>query len=279
MHNPLEQRIALACRLKEEFPLQPLQDRPALRAAQASAIPSRCFQTAEIRQFGRSHHATLLELRERNPELKFLLFDASRRDAYMAEHWHDHPIGNLYRRARFGAMRADIFRYCIVFDQGGFYLDINKLLLLPLQTFVQEGNHGLISYESNWCQLPAPPVAANRLLHPDRYIVQWCFGFSAGHELLRQMINNICLHAPNYEGKSLENPGEAIRSLTGPGLFTKTVRDYFENETGQDINQAGIDFHHQLRCPAEREVMYLRQPHYKTCRNQPILETPSDRGR
>lgn len=277
MSPSLEERIALACQLNSEFPLQPLRDRPALQASEPSTIPPRCFQTAETHLFSRSHHTTLMQLRERNPELHFLLFDANRRNSYMAARWGDHPIGKLYTRARFGAMRADIFRYCVIFDQGGFYLDINKLILQPLMQFAQKTSHGLISFESTWCQLPAAPKAASRLLHADRYALQWCFGFAPSHPLLAMMIDNICHYAPTYEGQLFANPGEAIRSLTGPGLFTHTVRSYFEQNTDPTLVQAGIDFNGELRYPGEREVMYLRQPHYKSCRNQAIL-SPDEPG-
>lgn len=271
MSPSLNERIALACRLNGEFPLQALYDRPALRVGEPSSIPPKCFQTAESHLFSRTHHATLIQLRERNSELHFLLFDANRRDRYMAERWSDHPIGNLYRRARFGVMRADIFRYCVIFDQGGFYLDINKLILQPLIQFVRHTSRGVISFESTWCQLPAAPRAADRLLHPDRYALQWCFGFAPNHPLLAMMIENICHYAQAYEGQSFANPSEAIRSFTGPGLFTHTVRSYFEQNADPTLVQAGIDFNGELRYPTEREVMYLRQPHYKTRRDEPIL--------
>ena len=274
MASQLEQRIALACQLAAEFPLQTLHDRAAISASAPRAIPGQCFQTAEFDQFGRSHHAALEHLRALNPEIHFLLFDGNRRDRYMAERWGQHPIGTLYRRARFGAMRADIFRYCVVFDRGDFYLDINKLVVAPLYAALQRGHEGLISFENNWCQLPATPQAAQRLQHPSRYIVQWCFGFVPEHPILGAMIHNICHYAAAYEGRSFDNPSEAVRSLTGPGLFTQSVRDYFEHEQGIEICQAGIDFHQQLRSPAEHRVMHLQRPHYKSVRSEPIFDPP-----
>lgn len=272
MGRELNERIALACRLADQFPLKTLTDRAAThRDGSPPVIPRRCIQTAEQAEFGTDHHAVLQELRQRNPDLDFLIFDRARRDAYMAQHWNRHPIGNIYQRARFGAMRADIFRYCVIHDQGGFYLDINKVLIQPLSSFVAADNQGLISFERNWCQLPAPPRATAQLQHPDRYIAQWCFAFTAGHSILRAMIQNICRYAPAFEHQSFEDPSQAIRSLTGPGLFTQTVRDHLEQRVDPQLRQAGIDFNGTLRYPAERDVMYLGSPHYKDSRNEPIL--------
>ncbi len=159
----------------------------------------------------------------------------------------------------------------MIFERGGFYLDINKVLAKPMSGFANSASSGLISFESNWCQLPAPPEAYQRLQHPERYVLQWCFAFAPGHPLLAAMITNICRYAPAFEGRRFSKPSEAIRSLTGPGLFTQTVRNYFETDEGAEIQQAGIDFLDQLRYPGGCELMYLYRPHYKTARDQAIL--------
>ena len=58
----------------------------------------------------------------------------------MQERWGSHPIGDLYQRAQFGVMQADLFRYCMIHDRGGFYLDINKILIVPLRTLLHQGS-------------------------------------------------------------------------------------------------------------------------------------------
>lgn len=274
-----DERLDLACRLNHEFPLGSLRDRPPQRAtADRYRIPLRLIQTAEQNRFGRNHLLTLEQLRDRNPELQVELWDAKQRDAYMRERWGQHPMGGLYARACFGAMRADLFRYCVIHDQGGFYLDINKLLIQPLLSFVTSESDGLISFEQTWCQLPAPARAAQRLSHADRYVVQWCFGFRAGHPLLTMLLEAIVAQAATYEGRQFNNPGEAIRSLTGPGIFTATVRHYLEQHNDRHLVQAGIDFQGTLRYPAGRDVMHLIAPHYKTARDQVILKTPAQQA-
>lgn len=268
-----QNRLQLACRLNDEFPLQALEDRAPAHPLPPSPIPARLIQTAEQNRFGRNHHQTLTQLRERNPELHCELWDAERRDSYMQTHWGEHPIGQLYRKAQFGAMRADLFRYCVIHDRGGFYLDINKLLIQPLRSFLKPNSEGLISFEQTWCQLPPPPAAAGRLAHPDRYVLQWCFGFRAGHPLLTLLLEAIVALAPGFDDRVFRDPGEAIRSFTGPGVFTATVRRYLEQQEDPHLVQAGIDFDGSLRYPAGRDLMYLISPHYKTAKNRAILRT------
>lgn len=278
MAPSLEKRLELACRLNDEFPLRAIGDRDGSPANPAwdSAIPPRLIQTAEQDRFGRNHHTALLDLRDRNPELSFEFWDRQRRDRYMQERWGSHPIGDIYQRAQFGVMQADLFRYCVIHDRGGFYLDINKTLIVPLRSLLHQGCEGLISFESTWCPLPPPPAAASRLQHPDRLVVQWCFGFRAGHPLLTRMLEAICSHADSYAGQRFHQPSEAIRSFTGPGLFTQCVQHHLQAGSDQGLMQAGIDFQDSLRYPHGAKIMQLATPHYKHCRDRVILNSPAE---
>ena len=278
MAPSLEKRLELACRLNDEFPLRAVGDRhgSAANPPWDSAIPPRLIQTAEQDRFGSNHHTTLVDLRERNPELSFEFWDRQRRDRYMKERWGNHPIGDLYQRVQFGVMQADLFRYCVIHDKGGFYLDINKTLIVPLRSLLRPGCDGLISFERTWCPLPPPPAAAARLQHSDRLVVQWGFGFRPGHPLLARMINAICSHAGVYAGQRFHQPSEAIRSFTGPGLFTQSVQQHLEACPDPGLVQAGIDFQASLRYPDGAQIMQLVTPHYKTCRDEVILNSPAE---
>ncbi len=272
--RPLQQRIRLACQLNDQLPLQKLGDRPSTESKNATKIPLQCIQTSEDNRFGVSHYNALNQFREQNADINFCLFNRQRRDWHMQDNWSHHPIHDLYHRSKFGVIQADIFRYCSICDMGGFYLDINKMISKSLADFISSTDNGLISFESNWRQLPAPPDCANSMQHPDRYVIQWCFAFAPGHPILKNMIANICEYSKAYEGKIFPNPSEAIRSLTGPGLFTKTVRDYFAISPAPGIRQAGIDFNGSLCHASGSSVSHISLSHYKEIRNESIFLDP-----
>jgi mannosyltransferase OCH1-like enzyme len=253
----------MVCELADEFPLSEVPVTQAAPRRVTGLIPHRCFQTAEDRFLGKTHLDALTEFRQLNADFEFLFYDANARNTYIQKQWGDHPISEIYLRARFPVMRADIFRYCIVFDLGGFYMDMNKVLVMPFVELFQAHKTGVISFEQTWCQLPARPLAMQRMRHPEHYVAQWGFGFAAKHPILEAMIANICEYSAAFLDKEFCSPSQAVRSLTGPGLFTQTVRDYFEQHNGDDIAQAGIDFIGSLRYPSESRLMYLNYPHYK----------------
>ena len=118
-------------------------------------------------------------------------------------------------------IQADLFRYWVIHDLGGFYLDINKILIVPLRSLLHQGCDELISFEGTWCPLPPPPAAASRLQHPDCLVLQWGFGFRAGHPLLASIIDAVCSHADVYASQSFHQPSEAIRSFKGLVLSSK----------------------------------------------------------
>ncbi len=77
------------------------------------------YQTWESNHFGKRHAQEMQKFRSLNPGLDFFLFNKFQRDVYMKENWGERPIYKAYQDAIFGQTKADIFRYCIIYDKGG----------------------------------------------------------------------------------------------------------------------------------------------------------------
>ncbi len=114
-----------------DYPLAPLCSANANSANSVARsdfrIPPVVYQTWEENLFGRRHLRALERFREINGDLQFILMDRTQRDAYMAESWGHHPVHAIYRGAQFGPMRADIFRYCLLHERGGYYFDAGNM--------------------------------------------------------------------------------------------------------------------------------------------------------
>jgi hypothetical protein len=140
----------------QELPLRELADRPATAVATPSRIPPIVIQTWEDRLFGKSHLREMARFRDLNPELTFELWDRPRREAYLRTQWGEHPIFEIYQKSLFGPMKADIFRYCLMADRGGFYFDISKGCAAPLRTFYGPETEALDHVRAA-CERPALP--------------------------------------------------------------------------------------------------------------------------
>jgi mannosyltransferase OCH1-like enzyme len=271
MFNKFKQLIA-PLRYWKELPLAELQDTPAKIQISGARIPPIVYQTWEDRFFGKSHRAEILRFRELNPEHEFILFNREQRLEYIKQSWGSHPIYEIYKNSVFGPMKADIFRYCLLADRGGFYFDISKGVSIPLKQFYGPQSEALITAEPHENPEMPNPLAVPRLQNPEKLLLQWGFGFAPKHPILTKVIENICAAYPSYKNKVFESPKEAIRNLTGPIMFTKSVHDVLAAGDLPNIVQAGIDFNgYGIFALKGSKVRYMTAPAYTHAKNSKIV--------
>jgi mannosyltransferase OCH1-like enzyme len=239
-------------------------------------IPPFLYQTAPSRKVHPIHKERIERFRESNSGLYHVLFDQPATDEYMESSWSGHPIKDLYDTALYGPMKADIFRYCLIFERGGFYLDITKAFSKPLSFFVNSSSEGLIGFEEmNAAFFPELQVA-KRLRHPECDLIQWCFGFKPNHPILELAIDRVVYAAKFFAGEAW-SVRQAIFAATGPGVFTWAVREYFREYEGENVAQAPQLFGEteHLRIPHANDV-FQGAPHYASQFNTPIYGEVKD---
>jgi mannosyltransferase OCH1-like enzyme len=171
--------------LLNELPVHELEEnRPALQSGYSKGIPPNVYQSWANNRFGKTHLQQLLFFRAVNPDLNFFLLSDKDVNAYMHEFWGGHPIFKIYCSAKYGQMKNDIFRYCILYERGGFYFDINKGISKPISSLLEDGATGFISFERNDCIIMPDKILMSSLMHPEKYVLQWGFGFCEKHPML-----------------------------------------------------------------------------------------------
>lgn len=258
---------------KTEYPLVTVLDRPCLDFRKTgNAIPPIVVQTWVSRQFGRTHSRSLLALRDLNPNLDFILLDDSESASYINEAWRDHLISDIYHRGLFTPLKADIFRYCWLYENGGYYFDISKGCSVALGSLHRSSDRRLLSYEDGFCNILPELNSTQHFQHPNRYLIQWGFGFAPKDPILKRVIDLICAYYPLFKGKVFEDPKPAILAFTGPGMFTKAVREVVQQEGRLEGAQAGINFNgHGIPWMPGSEVRYHLSPPYVLARSAVIV--------
>lgn len=250
-----------------------IQDRvsEAPQTEPSRPIPQQLFQTGKSRMVHPKHASQVEQTRLRNPEMSFFFLDDSAAKTYMESAWTGRKILDIYRRSLIPQMRADILRYCLIHDRGGYYLDLNKTVSAPFASLHADTDEGLISFERNSAIVTPPPEVARRLQQPRRVVLQWAFGFSPSHPILETVISLIENSADFFTG-DMESARDAVVMFTGPGAFTAAVRNYANNASMELVAQAGIDFHHQgiLRVHGSN-LTAGGQQHYTQMFDRPIL--------
>jgi hypothetical protein len=231
------------------------------------------YQTWESNDFGRRHAKEINKFRALNPGLNFYLYNKEQRDAYMVKSWGNRPIYLAYKNAKFGQIKADIFRYCIVFEFGGYYFDISKGCSVPLNTLHSPSSIGLLANESNDRKIPVSPELLEIYSEPKKLFVQWAFGFAPQNQILGTAIKLIEENIDSFQNKEFKNPSAAILDFSATHLFTRAVDEYALVHGLNKVSQSGIDFnHHGIFSLNGSSARYLQVPSYKLARASSLIK-------
>jgi mannosyltransferase OCH1-like enzyme len=106
-----------------------------------------------------------------------------------------------------GVMKADLWRYCVIYIHGGIYADSDAELLCNPNDFLDDEAQIVIS----------PEPGCN-------FFCQWTFAAPAKSEILKEIIDLCVYRALNWEIK-----GEhIIHGITGPAMFTDAIKAYLK---------------------------------------------------
>jgi mannosyltransferase OCH1-like enzyme len=260
-------------KLLRELPAFRLEDRARLKSWHHSIVPGVLYQTSETGLLGRTHYREIQNFRNLNPDINFEFYDRERRDQYMREHWHGHPLADIYFRSLFGQVNADIFRYCILWQRGGIYCDIKSRFLVPVSELLEARAQVVIAYEDRYANVAPPSTAVNWLQDAHRLALQWALIFAPQHPLLLNVLDSIVHVAPMLEGVAFADPQAAICRFTGPGRFTQALWSWLGAESEpQGLQQAGIDFsgRAEYNMPGAWSRWALH-PHYSLAKHRSIL--------
>lgn len=243
------------------------------------SIPNIVYQVWVNRNVPEKLARSIQQFRDHNPNFSFILYDDEQRDQYMLQRWGDHKIYPIFKKLVFQPAKADIFRYCLLFDKGGFYFDIKSGLKTSIDSVVPKQSKGILSYEIN--DIPEEELIhlnkKNYLHYPNKICLQWGLGFCAGHPILQAMIDTIVQRYPEFQNKVFANPKMAILKFTGPILLTHIIHSYAskvpEEQFREYILELGIDFNgHGIYAMNGAELRFKQSASYADTKDSKIVE-------
>lgn len=136
-------------------------------------------------------------------------------------------------------LKADFFRYLILFARGGVYSDVDTVNLKPIDTWVSL-NNTLYDKPNNAGLVVGIEADPDRPDWNEWYarriqFCQWTIQAKKGHPMLRELIAKITeltlTREKNGELKKIlgKDAGGDIMNWTGPGIFTDYVFMYMNN--------------------------------------------------
>lgn len=166
------------------------------------------------------------KLKEANPGWRIRLYDDTDIHAYIQDNF-SHTILEAFSKInpKYGAARADFFRYLVISKEGGVYLDIKSTALIPLDDVIRSSDTILLSH---WNNGPGE-LYEGWGLHPELSHIpggeyqQWHLIASAKNPLIEATINRVLFNIENYDIETHGVGQMGVLRVTGPICYTLAI--------------------------------------------------------
>lgn len=200
---------------------------PDLIPSQEPFIPRIIWQTSKDKTKILSELFDCIEkLKAMNPTWDHRLFDDASQLAMLQEVCSDRFLKAYARiQPRYGAARADLFRYVAVYLHGGAYLDLKSGTTRSLEEILKPDDHFVISQWDNGPDGMFPGVGTRKTLKvPGGEYEQWFVIAEPGHPFLAAIIEKALDNIENYNPFVFGHGGKGVLNVMGPNHYTLTIR-------------------------------------------------------
>lgn len=192
------------------------------------------------------------------PKFKFYFYNDDDCETFIKNNFEEKVYkAYLSLNKKYGAMKADFFRYCVLFKIGGVYLDIKSKIIKPLGTIIKP---------DDICILDIPRNNLEPWRKDSPTYEQWLLIFSPGHPYLKymieQMVNNIeQKYQPHIENYTTLNSKQKVLLLTGPDAFTRAINTCIRENNYTYHRNVDYSFFSKLS-EGNYKDMYQDKKHY-----------------
>lgn len=137
----------------------------------------------------------------------------------------------MYRRINpsYGAVKADFFRYFLMYREGGVYLDIKSSISKPLKNIIRYDDQYLLSHWDNSSGEEYEGVGIRpEIPLPKGEFIQWFIVAAPKHPFLKIIIDSVCENFRNYSPYSIGTGGKGTLRLAGPTAYTLSILKNFD---------------------------------------------------
>lgn len=228
-------------------------------------IPKIVHQTYSSKNLPELIKKNIEKLKANNPDWQFRFYDDDDRKKYIAENYPQ--LLSLYQKinSKYGAARADFFRYLVIYKEGGVYLDIKSGAEKKLTEIVRDSDKYLLSH---WPR-HYPKIMHGQhpgITNPIGELQQWHVISVSGHPFLKLVIENVCHNIEHYNPILHDYGSWGVFNLTGPIAYTEPIYpllDKYPNRLENNHEDLGLIYvaletndslggHHQV----------FKKPHY-----------------
>ena len=164
-------------------------------------------------------------IKSMNPTWRHVFYDDTHVDTFIEESYGTDLLDYYNRIDRFyGAARADLFRYLLLYKVGGVYLDIKSTTRRPLDDVLHGNDRYVLSH---WNNLSGERSGWG--IHPELNGIargefqQWHIICAPGHPFLKAVIRQVLRNIDAYRPWRDHLGQYATVRITGPMAYTKAI--------------------------------------------------------
>lgn len=267
-------------------------------------IPKIVWQTWKDNNIVPEVQNNINKMKKINPEYDFRLVTDIECDKFIKENFNNQIYqAYLNINPKYGAAKADFWRYCVLYINGGIYLDLDSFIEEKLSNIIKDRDEALISLEmwnfpveKEWHSSFSDSDKIQKLLEYDNEKINEYLNYFGE---TKQLAQNILIYRPNHpflldvintvvsninKWKQIE-PNHKIESsisktihITGPSAYTYAIiKCIYENK--RKYNYRIIDNNNvQFRISEEfTNNMYKNNiNNYKNMNNEPFITNNSN---
>lgn len=204
-------------------------------------------------------------LRSINPEYGFTLFNNEEMNDYIKN--YNDEIYSAYMKIdkRYGAALADVFRYVVMYDKGGIYLDIKSGCQAPFSSIINPDDEYLLSFYKRKEKDNILGYGIHSSLLKKGYrqgeFIQWVIISAPGHPFLKKVIKNLLINIYDINNKN-KFGHIGVLKITGPIMYTLAIDEIIKQHTNYRITELHDD--HLFNYSVFKDPRYHAKPkdHY-----------------
>ena len=241
------------------------------QARLGAAIPRIIHQTFPARAMPDTLGQNLLKIKSLNPGWEHRFYDDVDIVEFIESSYGPRVLAQYDRiNPKYGAAKADLFRYLLMYRVGGVYLDIKSTVRKPLDRVLLPDDAYVLSY---WRGAQFKGWDTYRVLQPfgGREFQQWHIIAAAGHPFLRAVIARVLYNLETYNPLIHDTGRMGVNRSTGPIAYTLAIAPLLSRHrhrivAGQD--ELGLEY--TVFGTADRAHKSVFRYHY-TELNEPVV--------
>ena len=244
-------------------------------------IPKKLFQTARsFEALPQELKDNVEKLKELNPDWTYQLYEDAEMRNYIQQNISSDDWSELERlNPKYSVVLADLFRYLLIYNEGGVYLDIKSTAKKPLSKMIPSNASYLLSQWRN--RLGEPFVGSGFWAELERVpggeFQQWHVIAEPKHPFLKAVIDRTLHNIRTYTTPEFGVSSVGVFRVSGPICYTQAIWPILGHHSNQVVDIEALSFQYSIYQDMGDTYKYakLSSNHYSKT-SEPIFLKPRE---